>query len=80
MTVKELLDASVFSFVRCQRGSVSAEHGVGQQKRSLMERLKSPKELELMAGLKKLFDPRGIMNPGKVLSRHTHTHTHSAGH
>lgn len=48
-------------------GSFSAEHGVGQIKLAEMTQWKSPLELEMMRGLKALFDPRGIMNPGKVL-------------
>ena len=48
-------------------GSISAEHGIGQLKRDLMPRIKSPVELDLMRGLKKLLDPNGILNPRKVL-------------
>ena len=48
-------------------GSISAEHGIGQLKRPLMKGIKSALELELMAGIKQLFDPKGILNPGKVL-------------
>ena len=48
-------------------GSFSAEHGVGQIKLAEMVQWKSPLELEMMRGLKALFDPKGIMNPGKVL-------------
>jgi FAD/FMN-containing dehydrogenase len=48
-------------------GSISAEHGLGQLKRDEVRRYKSPIELELMAAVKGVFDPRGLMNPGKVL-------------
>jgi FAD/FMN-containing dehydrogenase len=48
-------------------GSISAEHGIGQQKRHLLPRVKSPLEMELMRKIKDLFDPRGILNPGKLL-------------
>ncbi|MEM7428006.1 MAG: FAD-binding oxidoreductase [Pseudomonadota bacterium] len=48
-------------------GSVSAEHGIGQSKTYMMEKIKSPLEMELLQGLKELFDPNGILNPGKVL-------------
>ncbi|SCF38992.1 FAD/FMN-containing dehydrogenase [Micromonospora purpureochromogenes] len=48
-------------------GSISAEHGLGQSKRGVIADYKDHHELELMRGLKQLFDPRGLMNPGKVL-------------
>jgi FAD/FMN-containing dehydrogenase len=48
-------------------GSISAEHGFGQSKRDVIADYKSPLELELMRGVKQLFDPAGLMNPGKVL-------------
>jgi D-lactate dehydrogenase (cytochrome) len=49
------------------RGSISAEHGLGQSKRDEIRRYKSSLELELMRKIKGALDPRGIMNPGKVL-------------
>ena len=48
-------------------GSISAEHGVGLLKRDFLDYSKSEAEIELMRGLKGLFDPHGIMNPGKLL-------------
>lgn len=48
-------------------GSISAEHGIGQLKREHFLHTKDPLELRLMAGIKKLVDPAGIMNPGKLL-------------
>ena len=48
-------------------GSISAEHGIGRLKRDLMTRIKSPVELQMMRGVKTLFDPKNILNPGKVL-------------
>lgn len=48
-------------------GSISAEHGIGHMKRDLLARVKSPVELDLMRRIKAAFDPRGILNPGKVL-------------
>lgn len=48
-------------------GSISAEHGIGQLKRAHFLQTKDPLELRLMAGIKQLLDPAGIMNPGKLL-------------
>lgn len=48
-------------------GSISAEHGIGQLKRGELRRYKSPVELDLMRAIKRTLDPRGLMNPGKVL-------------
>ncbi|MGE8601323.1 FAD-binding oxidoreductase [Bordetella trematum] len=48
-------------------GSISAEHGIGQLKRTHFLHTKDPLELRLMAGIKRLLDPAGIMNPGKLL-------------
>ena len=48
-------------------GSISAEHGLGQLKRETIARYKDALELELMRAIKYALDPRGLMNPGKVL-------------
>ena len=48
-------------------GSISAEHGIGQLKREEIQRYKNPVEMALMRSLKQALDPRGLMNPGKVL-------------
>ena len=61
------INALVHEIVLAHGGSISAEHGIGQLKRNEMARIKSPVELQVMRGLKQLFDPKGIMNPGKVL-------------
>jgi FAD/FMN-containing dehydrogenase len=48
-------------------GSISAEHGIGRLKRDMMAKIKSPVELQMMKDLKRLFDPKGILNPHKLL-------------
>jgi FAD/FMN-containing dehydrogenase len=48
-------------------GSISAEHGVGVMKRDLLPGIKDPVALDLMHSLKRMFDPKNILNPGKVL-------------
>ena len=49
------------------RGSISAEHGIGRLKREVLPGFKSPVALDLMRALKATLDPKGIMNPGKVI-------------
>jgi FAD/FMN-containing dehydrogenase len=48
-------------------GSIAAEHGIGQLKRADLARVKSPVELDVMRRIKAALDPKGILNPGKVL-------------
>jgi FAD/FMN-containing dehydrogenase len=48
-------------------GSISAEHGIGRLKRDLLQRVKDPVALEMMRAIKSSLDPKGIMNPGKLL-------------
>jgi len=60
------VDQMVFTAVRAQGGSISAEHGVGLTKKSFLTYTRSPAEIELMKGIKRVFDPDNIMNPGKV--------------
>jgi FAD/FMN-containing dehydrogenase len=48
-------------------GSISAEHGIGQLKRDHFLHSKDPLELRVMRDIKRALDPKGIMNPGKLL-------------
>ena len=48
-------------------GSISAEHGIGQMKRADLARAKSAVEMDMMRRIKAALDPKGILNPGKVL-------------
>jgi FAD/FMN-containing dehydrogenase len=57
----------VYDEVAAHEGSISAEHGLGQLKREEITRHKDPLELELMRSVKRALDPKGLMNPGKVL-------------
>lgn len=49
-------------------GSVSAEHGIGLEKRSWLHLSRSPEEIALMRTLKTALDPKGILNPGKIFA------------
>jgi len=57
----------VYQVVDELAGSISAEHGLGQPKRETIRAHKAPLELELMLDIKRVLDPGGLMNPGKVL-------------
>jgi FAD/FMN-containing dehydrogenase len=49
-------------------GSISAEHGIGVQKRDQLPRYKSAVEMDLMRALKRTLDPKNILNPGKLVA------------
>ncbi len=57
----------VFGVVAKYAGSISAEHGIGVMKRDLLPSVKDPVAYDLMRSLKRMLDPQGILNPGKVL-------------
>jgi FAD/FMN-containing dehydrogenase len=57
----------VYEVVTRLGGSISAEHGIGIQKREKLPHYKDPVALDLMRTLKRALDPNGILNPGKVI-------------
>jgi len=61
------VDNEIFKLVQSYDGSISAEHGVGLLKKDFLHLSRTAAEIELMRGIKRVFDPDGIMNPGKVL-------------
>lgn len=61
------LSTAIYEHLSVLGGSFSAEHGVGVLKRDQMERSTPAVALDLMRSLKKALDPKGIMNPGKVV-------------
>ncbi|MFO1292256.1 MAG: FAD-binding oxidoreductase [Rubrivivax sp.] len=50
------------------QGTVSAEHGIGQGKREALRRMRTARELGLMAAIKDAFDPAHLLNPGKIFA------------
>ena len=56
----------VFDIVQKYGGSVSAEHGVGLLKKDYLHYSRSELEISMMREIKRVFDPQGIMNPGKI--------------
>jgi D-lactate dehydrogenase (cytochrome) len=63
----EKLHAAIYEIVLRLGGSVSAEHGIGQLKVELLRQVKDPVALDMMRAIKTALDPRGILNPGKML-------------
>lgn len=59
----------LFDVIKDLGGSISAEHGVGLVKKPYLTFTRSPEEIALMKGIKAVFDPDQIMNPGKVFDR-----------
>jgi FAD/FMN-containing dehydrogenase len=63
-----VVSAFVHDLVTAAGGSISAEHGIGQMKRDELARLASPARLAALRAIKSGLDPRGLMNPGKLLA------------
>jgi len=66
-TLQTQINHLVYDCVAEYHGSISAEHGIGQQKLATLPRYKNAVALQLMRNIKQALDPQGIMNPGKVL-------------
>jgi FAD/FMN-containing dehydrogenase len=62
-----LVEQVVYGAVKLAGGSISAEHGIGLEKKAYLTWCRSPEEIELMLRLKRLLDPQQILNPGRVL-------------
>jgi FAD/FMN-containing dehydrogenase len=61
------LQEAIFDLVESLGGSISAEHGIGRLKAAEFAQRADPAELAVMHAIKRALDPKGIMNPGKVL-------------
>jgi FAD/FMN-containing dehydrogenase len=62
------LETAIFDLVESLGGSISAEHGIGRLKAAELARRADPVKLAAMRALKTALDPKGILNPGKVLA------------
>lgn len=63
----ETVNKHVYGLIQEMSGSISAEHGVGMIKKPYLSYSRSPEEIELLKGIKKVFDPKNILNPGKLI-------------
>lgn len=57
----------VHALVVSMEGSISAEHGIGRLKRDDLAAVKSAAEMDVMRAIKRALDPKGVLNPGKVV-------------
>ena len=57
---------SLFERVKAMGGTISGEHGIGLVQRDYMDIMFSESHLELMRSIKRVYDPKGILNPGKI--------------
>ena len=60
-------DQAIFRLVQRHRGSISAEHGIGLLKKDYLGFSRTPEEIAILKAIKRTLDPKGILNPGKVL-------------
>tara|TARA_B110001454_G_scaffold219101_1_gene249928 strand:+ start:2424 stop:3806 length:1383 start_codon:yes stop_codon:yes gene_type:complete len=61
------VDAMVYAPLRALAGSISAEHGIGLEKKAHLAICRNAMEIALMRKMKDTLDPRGTLNPGKIL-------------
>jgi FAD/FMN-containing dehydrogenase len=61
------ISAFIYELVTEWNGSISAEHGIGQAKLEEFGRLGDPVALDLLRSVKQALDPRGLLNPGKLV-------------
>jgi FAD/FMN-containing dehydrogenase len=60
------VEAAVYEPLEAIGGSVSAEHGIGLEKKRWLPLSRSAAELDVMQRLKRALDPEGILNPGRI--------------
>lgn len=68
LAARRAVEEIVYGALRERGGSVSAEHGIGLEKREYLDFSRNPTEVALMRSLKRALDPAGILNPGKIFA------------
>ena len=66
-SARQAVEEAVYSPLQPIGGSVSAEHGIGLEKKPYLHLARSESEITLMRQMKLALDPKGILNPGKVV-------------
>ena len=66
MACRPKIEALVYGGLRAFNGSVSAEHGIGLEKKPWLGISRNATELALMKSIKQVLDPKGLLNPGKI--------------
>lgn len=67
-TTAKRISAAVYRLVSARGGSISAEHGIGQDKRAMLEETRGAAELAVMRAVKRALDPANLLNPGKLIT------------
>jgi FAD/FMN-containing dehydrogenase len=65
--IENTIEPYIFDYLKTISGSISAEHGIGQAKAVYLNRSQSDENIQLMKKIKQVFDPKGILNPYKLL-------------
>lgn len=68
-SAKHAVDSIVYETLRGYNGSISAEHGIGLEKRPYLSMCRTPEEIAVMRRLKAALDPRGTLNPGRIFDQ-----------
>jgi FAD/FMN-containing dehydrogenase len=76
LTLCRAAEPAIFELIQRHRGSVSAEHGIGLLKKQALPYSRTQTELKLLLAIKMAFDPKGLMNPGKILDHPSQEHPH----
>ena len=67
----DFIRKELYEDCQMRRGAISGEHGIGVVKKPYLSLILSIEEINLMRGIKRVFDPNGILNPGKIFDSYS---------